>query len=217
MQDLFWDTHYKSFPLCQPSQFASYCLDGLVTTKDTVVELGCGNGRDGLAIAKLSARYFGLDVCPIAVDRFKERVQSTELAASGRLSIQQENFTNLDFNVFGKGADRLVLYSRFSLHSISYEEANRLFDNVARISTAPWTLLIEARTIFDTLYGQGTRLGRHEFRTDHYRRFIDPDEFLADLMPRFSFRYFEVGKGFAPLGEDDPIIMRAEILERKKI
>lgn len=216
MQDSFWDNHYKNFSLSQPSRFASYCLDGVVTAEDTVVELGCGNGRDGLAIAQRASRYVGLDACPIAVGRFQDVVQSTELAASGRLSVQQANFTTLDFNTFGEGAKRLVLYSRFSLHSIDYEEAERLLDNVAQISTAPWVLVLEARTIFDTLYGQGTKVGRHEFRTDHYRRFIDPDEFLANLTRRFSVRYFEISKGFAPFGEEDPIVMRAEIQPTSK-
>ncbi len=216
MQDLFWDNHYKNFSFSQPSLFARYCLDDLITADDTVVELGCGNGRDGLAIASRASRYVGLDACPIAVSRFKDVVESTELAASGRLSVQQANFTTLDFNAFGEGAKRLVLYSRFSLHSIDYEEADRLLDNVAQISGTPWVLVLEARTIFDTLYGQGTKVGRHEFRTDHYRRFIDPDEFLADLTRRFSVRYFEISKGFAPFGEEDPIVMRAEIQSASK-
>lgn len=211
MQDSFWDNHYKNFSLSQPSLFAKYCLDDLVTSDDTVVELGCGNGRDGLALAQRASRYVGLDACPIAVGRFKEVIQATSFAASDRLAVQQANFTTLDFNAFGKDAKRLVLYSRFSLHSIDYEEADRLLDNVAQISNVPWVLVLEARTIFDTLYGQGTKVGRHEFRTDHYRRFIDPDEFLANLTRRFSVRYFEISKGFAPFGDEDPIVMRAEI------
>lgn len=216
MQDSFWDNHYKNFSLSQPSLFAQSCLNGLITADDTVVELGCGNGRDGLAIAQRASRYVGLDACPNAVGRFKEVIESTELAASGCLSVQQANFTTLDFNVFGEGSKRLVIYSRFSLHSIDYEEADRLLDNVAQITTAPWVMVLEARTIFDTLYGQGTKVGRNEFRTDHYRRFIDPDEFLVYLTRRFSVRYFEISKGFAPFGDEDPIVMRAEIQSESK-
>lgn len=211
MQDSFWDNHYKNFSFKQPSLFARHCLSNLFTADDTVVELGCGNGRDGLAIASRVSRYIGVDACPIAVSGFRDAAASPVLAASVRLSVQQANFTTLDFNALGEGSKRLVLYSRFSLHSIDYEEADRLFEKVAQITSAPWVLALEARTIFDTLYGQGTEVGRHEFRTDHYRRFIDPDEFLADLIRRFSIRYFEISKGFAPFGEEDPMVMRAEI------
>jgi SAM-dependent methyltransferase len=211
MQDSFWDKHYKDFSLSQPSLFAKYFLEKVLMADDTVVELGCGNGRDGLAIAQRASRYIGLDACPIAVGRFKEEFESLTLAASGRLSVRQANFTLEDFNAFGKGAKRLVLYSRFSLHSIDYDEAERLLNNVAQISSVPWVFVIEARTIFDSLYGKGTKIGRHEYRTDHYRRFIDPDEFLEDLLKRFSVPYFEISKGFAPFGDEDPIVMRAEI------
>lgn len=217
MQDTFWENHYKKFSVSQPSLFAKHCLEQIITEDDVVVELGCGNGRDGLALAQQASRYIGLDASPVAVDSFAKMMHSTELATSGRLSVRQADFTATDFNRFGEGAKRLVLFSRFSLHSIDYDEADRLLDNLARISTAPWILALEARTIFDTLYGHGTEVGRHEFRTDHYRRFIDPDEFLRELTKRFSVRYFEISKGFAPFGEQDPIVMRTEIQPAKKI
>jgi hypothetical protein len=70
---------------------------------------------------------------------------------------------------------------------------------------------LESRTIFDGLYGQGVMLGKHEFRTDHYRRFIDPNEFLAEIVNRFSIQYFELSDGFAPFEGEDPIVMRAII------
>ena len=82
-------------------------------------------------------------------------------------------------------------------------------------AAAPWALLLEARTIHDTLYGVGTNVGPHEFKTDHYRRFIDPDVFLADMASRFSVRYFEVAQGFAPFGDQDPVLMRAAIQRRE--
>lgn len=214
MQDSFWNKHYQAFTLQEPSGFARYCLDGQLRSDDVVVELGCGNGRDGLALAQAASGYTGLDACAVAVGNFQKVASEQAPALARKISVRQADFTDLDFNEFGKNAKRLVIYSRFSMHSINYEEAARLIGNVGKITSAPWVLMLEARTIFDTLYGQGTSVGLHEFKTDHYRRFIDPEPFLADLASRFAVRYFEVAPGFAPFGDQDPVVMRAVVQSR---
>jgi SAM-dependent methyltransferase len=214
MQDSFWNSHYQAFSLQEPSGFASYCLQGQLRSSDTVVELGCGNGRDGLALGQTVSRYTGLDACAVAVSNFQKVVNGLDQGVSSKMAVQQADFTDLDFNTFGEGAKRLVIYSRFSLHSINYQEADRLLANIGKVTSAPWVLMLEARTIFDTLYGAGSNVGLHEFKTDHYRRFIDPEPFLADLASRFAVRYFEVASGFAPFGDQDPVVMRAVIQSR---
>ena len=214
MQDSFWNSHYQAFSLQEPSGFASYCLQGQLRASDTVVELGCGNGRDGLALGQTVSRYTGLDACAVAVSNFQKVVSGLDQGVSSKMAVQQADFTDLDFNTFGEGAKRLVIYSRFSLHSINYQEADRLLANIGTITSAPWVLMLEARTIFDTLYGAGSNVGLHEFKTDHYRRFIDPEPFLVDLASRFAVRYFEVASGFAPFGDQDPVVMRAVIQSR---
>ena len=215
MRDTFWNTHYQAFAVSEPSRFARHCLDHHLRPGDTVVELGCGNGRDGLALGHSVARYIGLDACAVAVGAFQGMAAAAQPEVARRIEARQGDFTDLDFNAFGQGASRLVLYSRFSLHAITYPEAERLIDNIGRITAVPWALLLEARTIHDTLYGVGTNVGPHEFKTDHYRRFIDPDVFLADMASRFSVRYFEVAQGFAPFGDQDPVLMRAAIQRRE--
>ena len=214
MQDSFWNSHYQAFSLQEPSGFASYCLQGQLRSSDTVVELGCGNGRDGLALGQTVSRYTGLDACAVAVSNFQKVVNGLDQGVSSKMAVQQADFTDLDFNTFGEGAKRLVVYSRFSLHSINYQETDRLLANIGKITSAPWVLMLEARTIFDTLYGAGSNVGLHEFKTDHYRRFIDPEPFLADVSSRFAVRYFEVAPGFAPFGDQDPVVMRAVIQSR---
>lgn len=210
MKNTFWDNHYKKFSVNEPSLFAQRCIDRLLTVHDTVVELGCGNGRDGLPISQRVSRYFGLDACSIAIRKFHQVIEPQASLLAKSMYIRQADFTNLDFNEFAKDAKRLVIYSRFSLHSINYAAFDRLLYNLNEIVNVPWIIAVEARTIFDNLYGQGIKLGKHEFHTDHYRRFIDPDEFLIQLSSQFSIRYFEVNKGFAPFGGEDPIVMRTE-------
>jgi SAM-dependent methyltransferase len=209
MHDQFWNHHYKNFSLTEPSPFAVWCIDTRLKSTDTVVELGCGNGRDGLAIARKVARYVGLDSCPVAINSFTRSAMLVNDDRACRVAVEQIDFTDFDFRSFAYGAERLVLYSRFSLHSVDYSAAERLFNNISKLKDFPWVLMLEARTIYDPLYGQGEEVGLHEFRTDHYRRFIDPNNFLQQSTQKFSVRYFELNKGFAPFNSDDPLIMRA--------
>jgi SAM-dependent methyltransferase len=214
MRDTFWNAHYQAFTVSEPSGFARHCLKNYLRPEDTVVELGCGNGRDGFALGQSVSRYVGLDACAVAVGAFQSSAAASNLEGAGRIEVRHGDFTDLDFNTFGRDATRLVIYSRFSLHAITYGEADRLLANIGKITCAPWMLLLEARTIHDVLYGEGTKVGLHEFQTDHYRRFIDPDVFLADMASRYSVRYFEVAPGFAPFGDQDPVLMRAVIQPR---
>ncbi len=210
MENEFWDKWYEGFSIHDPSNFANYCLNKYLKTNDTIVEIGCGNGRDGNILSNKVNKYIGLDACPVAVKKFQDEVQLRGVHKN--ISVIQSNFCQQDFNKLAIGADRLVIYSRFSLHSITYSEFENLIKNIKKIDDSiPWIFLIEARTIFDDMYGIGDNVGLHEFRTDHYRRFIDPKFFLSDMAALFDVRYFEVGPGFAKFGDSDPVCLRASI------
>jgi tellurite methyltransferase len=209
MENSFWDKHYQAFAVHEPSRFAQFCLKNYIEKDDIVIELGCGNGRDGTVLGQFSKKYVGFDACPIAVNAFRSSLATLSPEHQNKIQIEVGDFTQLDLDKYAESSNRLVIYSRFSLHSIGYEDAQRLLDNISKIKSTSWVLLLEARTIFDTLYGQGENIGLHEFKTDHYRRFIDPQVFLQEIAAKFNVTYFEVNSGFAPFGNQDPLIMRA--------
>lgn len=210
MENEFWDKWYQGFEIHEPSNFAKFCLNKYINSNDTLIELGCGNGRDGLVLSKNVEKYIGLDASSSALKKFKNEVELRE--TSQDISILQSNFCEQDFNRLAIGAKRLVVYSRFSLHSINYDDFGDLMSNLKNISSSlPWIFLVEARTIFDEMYGVGHSVGLHEFRTDHYRRFIDPKTFLMEMSTSFNINYFEVSSGFAKYNDSDPVCLRASI------
>ena len=208
MQASFWNNHYKDFRVQNPSDFARFCAEHHLGGDDRLIELGCGNGRDGVMLAQHVARYTGIDACPIAIESFSQNV-ANESTTPGNIALKCGDFTAIDFDSLIEGGGRLAIYSRFTLHSISYAEADRLFANLEKIAAVPWIFMLEARTIYDELYGVGKNIGPHEFQTDHYRRFIDPAEFLERLSSMFAVKYFEVSNGFARFADQDPVLMRA--------
>lgn len=205
MQDPFWNNHYSKFTESEPSKFANFCRDNYLMPTDTVIELGCGNGRDGIFLAASCERYIGLDSCGNAINSFKSRFAQ---GVQSNIEVMQSDFTDVDFNSFIDNSKRIFIYSRFSFHSIRYMEADRLLTNLVNIKDSSWFMAMEVRTIHDELYGIGESVGLHEFQTDHYRRFVDPDVFLEQLTSMFCVPHFELGRGFAPYKTENPLVLR---------
>ena len=66
------------------------------------------------------------------------------------------------------------------MHAINYEEEAKLFLNLNNAANLKY-LFIEARSISDGIYGDGEKVGLHEYVTTHYRRFIDPQKLKIQL------------------------------------
>ena len=64
-----------------------------------------------------------------------------------------------DFQFSGASLSRLVVYSRFSLHSDDEDAENLLLAHLASIQNRRLLVLIEVRTVLDELYGVGTEAG----------------------------------------------------------
>ena len=53
-----------------------YCFRLLGDLRDkTILDVGCGEGEDGMILAKLGARVTGLDVSPAAIELARQRAQ----------------------------------------------------------------------------------------------------------------------------------------------
>lgn len=103
---------------------------------------------------------------------------------------------------------------RFVLHALSSEEEKSLFERLKKSKNLKY-LFIECRSIKDEIYGEGERVGEHEYMTSHRRRFIDHKDLKNNLQDDFEFLYFEESCGFSTVGEDDPHLIRLIAKKRK--
>tara|TARA_B100001250_G_scaffold412789_1_gene444960 strand:- start:3373 stop:4017 length:645 start_codon:yes stop_codon:yes gene_type:complete len=208
----FWNDHYLNFSDYKASSFCTYCLENVIQPNDSIIELGCGNGKDGLKLINSASSYTGLDSSKSALSNFQFMINENGLQKKD-VKLNCIDFTSFNFSK-QTFKNRLAIYSRFSLHSINNESQKRLFDNIKQIKSSNWICMIEARSIYDDLYGIGENIGEHQFVTDHYRRFIDPSKFLKDILNDFDIQYYELSNGFSKYKEFDPIIIRI-IIEKK--
>lgn len=182
----YWDGFYarSDQPAPRPrSSFADYVsthlLQGLLAspnastdqTRLSLIDLGCGNGRDSLFFASL-----GLDVT--ACDSSREALALVS-AADPRPALLCRSIADLDDT---HSFD--IAYSRFSLHALTSPQQDRLFAWAAAHASY---FCIETRSVFDPRAGKGSP-GRDPgaWIDTHYRRFTRLDD-LVDLARRLGF------------------------------
>lgn len=165
----YWSDFYKkqNQPF-QESLFASYCMTQWLKPKMTLLELGCGNGRDALYLSKCGVNVLAVDQCAEEIDFLNNRF------GGKNISFKCADFSDLKFR---KKFD--AIYSRFTLHAISKQQEIRTLNWCARHLNENGLLLIEARGIQNEIYGMGERVADEAdafIYEGHYRRFLNADD-----------------------------------------
>jgi tellurite methyltransferase len=204
----YWNNYYQNNDLLKkPSSFSEFCLE-FIPDGATILELGSGNGRDAIYFAKNGFEVHAVDQSNSACLHTKNWAEAN---AINNIHFIESDFTE---NIFTNLPSINVFYSRFTMHSITLEQQNRLLKNVYQKISEGGLFFIEARTLNDPLCGVGTDLNDHQFRTDHYRRFIDSDLFIRYCLNLgFKLRYMIEKDGLSVVNDDNPVLLRV-ILER---
>ena len=196
----YWNQYYHN-QICstQPSPFAQY-VSTLVEPGKTLVDLGCGNGRDALFFAGQGLDVLAIDLSRAAIDQLNQtpvdhaRFLCGDFIASDAHKPDSYNYA----------------YSRFTIHAINQKQESMLLQAMFRALKPGGKFFVEVRSVNDPLYGKGKAVERNAFFYDnHYRRFIVRDE-LVHAFEHCGFRveYAKEQTGFAPYGNDDPPVIR---------
>ncbi|MDD3138665.1 MAG: adenylyl-sulfate kinase [Lachnospiraceae bacterium] len=198
----YWNNYYanKQSQIIKPSLFAECCVKHMEKGK-SLLDLGCGNGRDSVFFIESGLIVTGIDTSEEAIRNLQKIYEK-----DNHLFIC-DDFTTADA-VYQKQYD--YCYSRFTLHAISDSQEKRLLDNVYTTLCKGGKFLIEARSVNDEIYGKGKKVGEHEFiYNNHYRRFLVMQELLQRLEKKgFTIIYANESDEFAPLGDSKPTLIR---------
>lgn len=196
----YWDNYYNSEIVCtSPSHFAK-CISEQLEEGKSLVDLGCGNGRDSLFFAHRGVKVIGIDGSEVAIRKLiREENKKIEFIC--------DDFVNSE-SIYSRKHD--YFYSRFSIHAIKEEQQHILLKNIYNSLNEDGKVFIEVRGIYDTLYGKGIEVERNAFiYNNHYRRFVVRQELVNELIDiGFEIVYEEENKGFAPFEGEDPILIR---------
>lgn len=203
----YWNQYYCHHPVAmnnEESAFARMALQYMEVGK-SLIEFGCGNGRDSLFFASSGIHVTGIDVSSNAINMLNKVI-------NGSPDMKSTKFLCEDFSgecvLFQIQHD--YCYSRFTLHAITEEQQQRVLKNAWSTLVTGGIFFIEVRSIHDDIYGKGKCVGRHAYIFDsHFRRFIDKEELIFELKQLgFEILYEAEGRGFAPYKDQDPVLIR---------
>ena len=203
MDKNYWESYYKQQnENLEPSLFSRYICEHYATPQKTLIELGCGNGRDAVFFANERLNVTAIDQCE---DEIK------------LLTIKYEQLKNIQFVVgdFSNLPDKEktdFIYSRFTLHSVSKEQEQRTLAWSYRNLKVGGYLCIEVRGQKNEIYKLGKKVEDETdayIYNDHYRRFLNFDYLCIDLQNLgFQIGFSAEEKGFAPFAGQNETYIR---------
>ncbi len=198
----YWDEYYKKDAAPSfPSPFAGYVANKL-RTKQNILEIGCGNGRDSKFFSSKGHHVTGLDRSGEAIELCKRLYSNEpiEFLFGAVTDIVKTNKKKYD-----------LIYSRFVIHTMSMNEELEMLKTSYHLLNKNGQFFLECRSINDPLSTTGEILSHTERIEGHYRRFIILEE-LKQRLIQVGFEIIEAieSNGLANLGEEDPVVIRVK-------
>ena len=174
----YWNNYYKSHRHnATNSLFSTFVREHYLKPHARLLELGCGNGRDSVYFAKSAIHTTAIDQVQSEIDYLNTHFGSESCT-----------FVCGDFSQLSR-LDSLMppydcIYSRFSLHSITYAQQCELFSQLPRYLAFGGILAIETRGVRNSLYQKGKRVSKQSnafVYQSHYRRFVALEDLLSDI------------------------------------
>ena len=197
----YWNEYYKkNIAPNEPSKFAKDILKYLDSGKK-LIELGCGNGRDAMFLANNNISVVAIDQSESSINNLKQSVSNNNIECVVDDFIKTKLLKRESFD---------YIYSRFTLHSISEEQEEKLLKRVYEGLKKDGLFLVEARSIKDDIFGLGEKIARNTYvYNNHSRRFIVLDELVKKLTSYgFKIEFVNESNNYAAYKDQNPIVIR---------
>lgn len=198
----YWEEYYlHEHPPLIPSQFAVFAMNEFPDIS-TVVDIGCGNGRDAFFFAAHNKRVFGFDGSEAAIEACEQRRGALGISHISFINSDVKNLAETISPLLESAPKQVMLYSRFLIHSLTSDQEVSLIQNVgALLRKTSGIFVVEFRTVKDSNLRKET--------APHFRRFVDPMHFLNRCEQHgLKSSYFVEGTGFAKYRGDDAHVAR---------
>ena len=200
---VYWADFYARTAYTKGSTFFEF-VQTFPGLPDTLVDIGCGDGRDGCAFGVAGRRVLGLDQSPVGIEHATK--------GAGELGLADVSFTTCDVShgaelataLAGvrRGEEPVAFYLRFFLHAINEETQKTLLDAIDACTHPGDLLAAEFRTDKDA--------AQAKVHKRHYRRFQNAEAFVTDLTADrgWTLLHSEEGTGMTPFQGEDPVLAR---------
>lgn len=191
----FYSLHASETDLVGPSQFAAFVL-GEIHSFDTVIEFGCGNGRDAAFFARHGKDVFAFDLSLNGIS-----ISQKTYASMPNLRFYARDVTSgLPELAFSTNTVKAI-YARFFIHALPTEDISKFFGYCAQLLAPNDRLFLEYRTEEDS--------DRRKSTSEHFRNFLRIDD-VEEMLNTHGMKtsYLAQGIGFAKWKNDDAYVAR---------
>jgi hypothetical protein len=205
-EEIYWANFYAHTTYDSGSTFQTV-IDARDDMPDTVIDIGCGDGRDCFAFGQAGRTVLGLDRSHIGVRHAGKK--AAQMGLGERVDIRAVDVSHIDelratlqAALTRAGDSPVLFYLRFFLHSIPEKTQDGLMSVISSVARPGDMLAAEFRTDKDEALAK--------VHTKHYRRYQNGPAFGAALRSAYGFdTIFEAeGTGLSPYGDEDPELYR---------
>jgi SAM-dependent methyltransferase len=200
----YWNIFYNKHNnfTDEPSTFCNFVLDYLkhYPKHNTLIDLGCGNGRDLIHFKNNNYNVTGIDLS----EKICDHLQNTF-----NINIINDSFVNYKYNNYD------IYYSRFSLHAVKYNEVLEFIKNISEVMTEDSLLFIETRSIFGTEW-ENNDYYEADFVSgigEMHKRTLFKMNYLIDLFNKYDLycQYEFEGNNLSIYNDENPWLIRMVI------
>lgn len=202
---VYWASFYSRTHYTSGSTFFDF-VQGRADTPGTIIDIGCGDGRDACAFGSAGRSVLGLDQSPVGIENAAERAASLGLGDRVRFRVCDV----ADVDDLGRAMEQaerdapgpVLFYLRFFLHAIPEDVQAGLLAAITAHARPGDLFAAEFRTDRDQA---GVKV-----HTKHYRRFQNAEELRRSLVEDHGFdvEHFEESTGLSPYRGEDPVLCR---------
>ena len=205
----YWDNFYIKKNKIKESSFARFVLSKVKKgkIKKSLIDIGCGNGRDSIFFSKNNFCVTGIDISKKAIKK--------------NLFFKNKNLTFIKFDVEKNKTSKKfdIIYCRFFLHTINEHGETKLLQLIKRIKKKNSMVCFEFRNFKDQIFKKYKKRKHNqvvEFEKGHYRRMINPIMFLEKCVKIINCKmiYFKSSKNLSVVKYDNPNLSRVIFINK---
>lgn len=177
----YWNAKWEQAERVSVSNYAKRCYAQMAGSNyQTLLDVGCGNGKDSLYFAQKGIHVTSVDFSGAAIEQLKQMIAGKGLS---NISAIKKDITdlNIDDNSFD------VVYAHLSLQYFDDEVTTKVFDRLYRILKPGGMIFIRCKSTDDRLYGQGEKIRDDMFIKGHTRHFFSK-QYLSVKLAKFCLK-----------------------------
>lgn len=142
-----------------------------------ILDIGCGNGTDSLYFSRSGFAVTATDFSESGIETLRSSAVANGLSVTSLLhdTAKKFPFPDATFN---------AVYAHLALHYFDDAVTRRVFADVQRLLKPNGYFFVKCKSVDDSFYGKGTKVGPDTYRSDHTRHFFSAD-YMREMLEGF--------------------------------